>query len=284
MTLTTASTEVSSSWWQRPGGGREVLRVSAPLVVSALSWTIMTFVDRVMLNWVSSTAMAAAFTSSAAWFAMLSLPLGVCSYTNTFVAQYDGAGEPQHIGQVFWQAIWIALGFAPIVLLAIPLAPPLLALARHGSEALHYESQYFQILCIGGPAMLLAQSGAAFYSGRGQTWVVMIVDAAAAMLNLVLDYCWIFGHCGFPAWGVAGAAWATSVSLCAKAVVYLLLPLQRAHRERFGTLRGMRPDFELMRRILYFGGPSGLQMLLDVAGFTAFIIFIGRIGDVQVAA
>ncbi len=132
--------------------------------------------------------------------------------------------------------------------------------------------------------MLLAQSGSAFYSGRGQTWVVMIVDATAALLNLVLDYCWIFGYCGFPAWGVAGAAWATSVSMCAKAVVYLLLPLQRTHRERFGTLRGFRVDLALVKRILYFGGPSGLQMLLDVAGFTAFIIFIGRIGEVQVAA
>ncbi len=120
MMLSNSSTEARSSWWLRPGGGREVLRVSAPLVVSALSWTVMTFVDRVMLNWVSGRAMAAAFTSSAAWFAMLSLPLGVCSYTNTFVAQYDGAGEPQHIGRVFWQAIWIALGFAPFVLLDDP--------------------------------------------------------------------------------------------------------------------------------------------------------------------
>ena len=71
------------------------MRVSAPLVVSALSWTIMTFIDRVMLNHVSGAAMAAAFTSSAAWFAMLSLPLGVCSvHANTFVAQYDGQSGP----------------------------------------------------------------------------------------------------------------------------------------------------------------------------------------------
>src|SRR5207253_9938672 len=123
------------SWWSRPAGGREVLRISAPLVVSTLSWTIMTFIDRVMLNWVSGAAMAVAFTSSAAWFAMLSLPLGVCSYTNTFVAQYDGAGEPRRIGQVFWQAIWIAIGFAPFVLIAIPLAPRLFALAGHSAEA-----------------------------------------------------------------------------------------------------------------------------------------------------
>ncbi len=282
--IKTADLEGNRSWWSRPGGGREVLRVAAPLVVSSFSWTIMTFVDRMMLNWVSITAMSAAFTAAAAWFAMLSLPLGVCAYTNTFVAQYDGAGQQQRIGLVFWQAVWIAIGCAPLILLAIPFVRPLLALVGHSPESQRLQAQYFQILCVGGPALLLAQSGSAFYSGRGQTWVVMLVDVTAAMLNLVLDYCWIFGHYGLPAWGVAGAAWATSVSMWMKAVVYLLLPLQRKYREQFGTLRGMRLDFELVRRILYYGVPSGLQMLLDVAGFTAFIMLVGRIGMTEVAA
>lgn len=278
------SNAIGDSWWSQPGGGREVMRVSAPLVVSAMSWTVMTFIDRVMLNWVSGAAMAAAFISSAAWFAMLSLPLGVCSYTNTFVAQYDGSGQPQRIGQVFWQAIWIALGFAPFVLLAIPLAPYFFALAGHSEEATRLEVTFFQILCLGAPALILAQSSSAFYSGRGRTWVVMLVDASAALLNLALDYCWIFGNLGFPAWGIKGAGCATAVSLWVKAIVYLLLPLQRVHRDKFGTLRGMRLDTELMRRILAYGFPSGLQMLLDVAGFTAFIMFIGRLGDLPAEA
>lgn len=284
MTLTSTSPTADQCWWDRPGGGREVLRVAAPLMVSSLSWTIMTFVDRMFLNWVSGAAMAAAFTASAPWFALLCLPLGVCSYANTFVAQYDGARQPGRIGLVMWQAVWIALGFAPLMLTAIPLAPPLFALAGHSAESYGYEVEYFQILCAGAPAMLLAQAGAAFYSGRGQTWVVMLVDAAAALLNLVLDYCWIFGYYGFPAWGIAGAAWATVVSLWAKAIVYLLLPLQPQHREQFGTLRGLRLDRELLRRVLYYGGPSGLQMLLDVAGFTVFILLIGRIGNVEAEA
>jgi MATE family multidrug resistance protein len=284
MTPGISGTNQRDSWWSRPGGGREVLCVSAPLVVSSLSWTIMTFIDRVMLNWVSGAAMAAAFVSSAAWFAMLSLPLGVCSYTNTFVAQYDGAGQPQRIGQVFWQAVWIAIGFAPLVLLAIPLAPALFALAGHSAEATRLEVTFFQILCLGAPALILSQSGSAFYSGRGRTWVVMLVDASAALLNVALDYCLIFGNLGFPAWGIKGAGWATVTSLWVKALVYLLLPLQREHRHKFGTWRGMRINAELMGRILAFGFPSGLQILLDVAGFTIFIVFIGRLGGLEAEA
>ena len=128
--------------------------------------------------------------------------------------------------------------------------------------------------------MIIAQAAASFYSGRGETWVVMWVDAAAAILNLVLDYLWIFGYAGFPEWGVAGAAWATSLSLWIKAVVYVLLPLQRVHREKYGTHSGLRLDLELVRRMLYFGGPSGLQMVLDVVGFTVFILLVGRLGAV----
>jgi MATE family multidrug resistance protein len=281
MTLSKANGDGDRSWWGRPSGGREVMRVALPLVVSSLSWTVMTFVDRMMLNWASGTAMAAAFTASMAWFTFLCFPLGVCSYANTFVAQYDGARQPERIGLVVWQTVWIGIAFGGLIVAAIPLAPRVFALAEHGPEAYAYEVQYFQILCWAGPAMLIAQAGAAFYSGRGETWVVMIVDAGAALLNLALDYCWIFGYYGFPEWGLAGAAWATVVASWMKAVVYMILPLQRKHRLRFGTCTGLRFDPALLRRILHFGGPSGFQMLLDVTGFTVFVMLVAQLGDLE---
>jgi MATE family, multidrug efflux pump len=275
---------VGSLWWNRPGGGREVFRVAAPLVVSSLSWTVMTFVDRMFLNWVSGAAMAATFSASAVWFATICLPLGLCAYANTFVSQYYGARRLQQIGRVVWQAIWIALLFTPLLVAAIPLAPAVFRLAGHSTDVYGYEVQYFQIISLGGPAMLVAQAAAAFYSGRCRTSVVMWTDAAFAVVNLALDYFWIFGHFGFPAMGVAGAAWATVVSLWLKAVAYLLLMLQGAHRKSYGTLSGLRVDLRLLRRVVYYGGPSGLQMLLDVTGFTVFILLVGRLGAIQAEA
>ncbi|MGD9636300.1 MAG: MATE family efflux transporter, partial [Pirellulales bacterium] len=275
-----AMSDSSGSWWSRPSGGRELSRVAAPLVISSLSWTVMTFVDRMMLNWVSGTAMSGAFSGSMVWFVVVCLPLGIAMYANTFIAQYFGSNQKERIGLAVWQAVGIAVGFAPLMLATIPLAPTIFSYAGHDSAVLAVEIEYFQILCVGAPGMLIAQAAASFYSGRGETWVVMWVDAAAALLNLVLDYLWIFGYAGFPAWGVAGAAWATTLSLWVKAVVYVLLPLQRAHRAEYDTLGGLRFDWELVRRMLYFGGPSGLQMVLDVVGFTVFVLLIGRLGAV----
>jgi MATE family multidrug resistance protein len=132
--------------------------------------------------------------------------------------------------------------------------------------------------------LLVAQAASSFYSGRGNTAVVMWVDAAYAVVNLVLDYLWIFGYAGFPAMGIAGAGYATVLALSLKAITYLLLMLQATHRAEFATMSGMRLDRDLLRRLVRFGVPSGLQMLLDVVGFTVFVVLVGRLGALEAEA
>lgn len=284
------SEPVGAGWWSRPGGGREVLTVAAPLVVSSLSWTVMTFVDRMLLNHWSGAAMSAAFVASTAWFAALCLPLGICSYTNTFVAQYHGSDQPRRIGPSVWQGVWIALGASPFILIAIPWGDALFRAAGHDPAAVALEGEYFSILCWGAPAMLLAQSLSAFWSGRGKTVVVMTVDALFAGLNLLLDWWWIFGLSVtlggeeielLPAAGIAGAGWATVVSLWLKAVVYLVMMVSgKSYRTEFAAA-DCGVDRPLLARMLSFGGPSGVQLLLDVLGFTVFILLVAQLGPVE---
>jgi MATE family multidrug resistance protein len=271
-------------WWQRPAGAREVLVVSLPLVISSLSWTVMSFIDRIFLKWQSGDAMAAAFSASMIWFVLLCLPLGVCSYANAFVSQYFGDKQYRQIGLAVWQAIWVGLLVAPVVLAFNPLAPYIFDLAGHEPSIRAEEVRYFQALNWGAGGMLISQAASAFYSGRGKTRIVMIVDTFYALLNVALDYAWIFGHWGFPADGVAGAGYATAVSLWLKAITYVLLMLQSHHRREYGTLLGCRIDWPQFRRIWYYGGPSGLQMLLDVVGFTTFVILVGRLGSIEAEA
>ena len=45
-------------WWTRPCGGREVLQVSLPLVVSTISTTVMIFIDRMFLLWYAPKALS----------------------------------------------------------------------------------------------------------------------------------------------------------------------------------------------------------------------------------
>jgi len=274
----------AKNWWTRPCGGRDVLVLALPLVISTASWTVMNFVDRMFLLWHSTRAMAAAMPAGMLYFTLICFPLGVAMYVNTFVAQYEGARRPQRIGAVVWQGMRVGLFVMPLFLATIPLAPMVFAWAGHDPEIACLEVVYYQVLCFGASAQVIAAAMSSFFTGRGKTGVVMWVDSASSLLNVALDYAWIFGHWGFPALGIEGAAWATVLSQWARVVIYACVMMRPVLREKYQLLRGRHFDAKLMRRLLYYGGPNGLQLVVEVAAFSLFILLVGRLGENAMAA
>lgn len=274
----------AGNWWTRPCGARDVLWLSLPLVVSMISWTVMNFTDRMMLLWYSTQDMAAAMPSGMLFFTVLCFPLGIASYVNTFVAQYHGAGRPERIGVAIWQAVRLALVFVPLMLLTVPLAPTIFQWAGHDPQIAELEVAYYRILTLGAGGMLLSAVFSSFFTGRGSVRVVMIVDSIGAVLNIALNYLLIFGKLGLPELGIAGAAWGTAIAQWSQAGMYWWIMHRPATERECQLIAGRRSDPELMRRLLRFGGPSGLQMVVEVAAFSLFILFVGRLGEQAMAA
>ncbi|MCH8922650.1 MAG: MATE family efflux transporter [Planctomycetes bacterium] len=274
----------SGSWWSRDCGGRYVLAMAMPLVISTASWTVMNFIDRMFLLWHDKNEMAAALPAGMLLFALICFPLGVASYVNTFVAQYVGAGRPKQVGRVVWQAVFIGVASVPLLVALAPLAEWFFSFAGHDEAVAVHEVTYLQILTFGAGAMVISAAMSAFFTGRGKTRTVMIVDSSANLLNVVLDVLWIFGIAGFPELGIAGAALATVVSQWFKVACYWCLMMRKEHRETYGVVSGRRLDLPLMGRLLRFGGPNGLQLFVDVAAFTVFILLIGQLGPDAILA
>jgi MATE family multidrug resistance protein len=228
--------------------------------------------------------MAAAMPAGMLHFMMLCLPLGIAGYTNTFVAQYHGAERPGRIGLAIGQGVWVGILTAPVFLATIPLAPFVFRWAGHEPAVARLEVIYYQTLCYDAGAAVMSAALAAFFTGRGRTKVVMSVDMFAALVNVALDYAWVFGRFGFPEMGIAGAAWATVVAQWTKAAIYLALIMAPKYRRRYGTSALFRIDRPLMIRLLRYGGPNGLQLLVEVAAFSLFILLMGRLGQEAMAS
>lgn len=271
-------------WWGRECGGREVLAIAWPMMISTGFVSLLLFIDRMFLFWYSPEAMAAAMPAGALHWTTVSLPLGIAGYVNTFVAQYDGAGQPRRIGQSLGQGLRFSLYFYPLLLLLGLAAPTGFSWAGH-EEHIHWqEVVYFQILSIGAGGVVASAALSSFYSGRGQTLVVMYVNVLATLVNLVLDYWFIFGGWGLQPGGIVGAGWATVVAEWAKVLAYVLLIYRPKYASTYQLLRGLRPDPALLRRILLFGTPNGMQMLIEGAAFTLIIMGMGEMGPTALAA
>jgi MATE family multidrug resistance protein len=272
-----------SDWWHRECGGRDVVRIALPLVVSTGCLSLMMFVDRMFLLWQSPEAMSAAMPAGVLFWALVCFPFGVAQYVNTFVAQYHGAQRPQRIGAVVWQGIYISLATIPIFLFLIPLAPYIFGFFEHGQLIEGFEVTYFRWLTFCAGAMVLNGALSSFFIGRGKTSVVMWVNVFSTIINIVLDYVLIFGALALPEMGIAGAAIATVVSQWFKVVVYFKLMFSANNRQQFGLDRATI-DPSLIGRLVRFGGPNGMQMLVEVSAFSLMILFMGRLGSTAMAA
>ena len=272
------------SRWRAEGREGEVLRVALPLILSSSSWTIQHFMDRVFLTWYSPQAIAAAMPSGILLFTFICFFLGTANYVNTFVAQYIGAGRPQRVGAAIWQGVYFSLPAGAILLCLMPFAKGIFSLIGHAPDVQVEEVTYFRILCLSGWPTVLGAALACFFTGRGMTWPVMWVSAIVTAIHVLLDYLWIFGNWGFPRMGIAGAAWASVVCDFLITAAYVVLLLRREPREKFGLLSGWRPDWDLFKRLLRYGAPNGVQFMLDLAAFTAFLLLVGKLGEKELAA
>jgi MATE family multidrug resistance protein len=261
-----------------------VALIAYPLILGHLSFTIQTFVDRLFLTWYSAEAVAGAVTGLFAVWAIVALFTGTGEYLTTFVAQYLGAGRLERIGPATWQGIYFSIGAGVFIASLSPLAGPAFDLARHDPALRRYEVEYARVLMLGALPVVLMATLSTFFAGRGETRVILHVNVLATVVNMALDYVLIFGKAGFPELGVTGAALGTVLSQVAGAAVYLALMLQRRHRVAYGTLSGFRPEPRLVLRLVRFGMPTGLQYSLEVAAFAVFMVIVGRIGTLELAA
>ncbi len=266
------------------GGYRELVVLSIPLIITTASWSLQQFVDRMFLAWYSPSAIAAVMPAGMLNFSAMSLFMGICGYTTTFVAQYHGAGRNHRAGRAVWQGIWCSVIGGIILLVPIPFSSKIFTAIGHDPAIIGDESVYFSILCAGSWAPLASSALAGFFSGRGITWPVLWVNIFGTAVNIVLDYIMIFGRGGFPYKGIAGAAIATVISAVSVLLVYLFLFFQKGHEREFCTRSGWRPEKMLFRRLIRFGFPAGLQFFIEIFTFTIFILLIGRLGLMQLAA
>ena len=270
--------------WYGDGGYGEVLRIALPLIISTGTWSVQHFVDRMFLTWYSPEAIAAALPAGILSFTITCIFIGTASYVGTFVAQYHGVRQYERCGPSLWQGIYIALIGGVVMVMFIPLAGIIFRTIGHSPEIQECERVYFKILCFGAAPVIASSAVSAFFSGLGRTRPVMWVNIFVTVVNLMLDWLLIFGHWGFPEMGIAGAGIATVSAFYFNILVYLILISRPSYARKYVTIKGWRFDSQLFTRLIRFGFPSGVHFFIDIAGFTVFILLIGRLGTVSLAA
>ena len=263
-----------------------LLKIAWPLIVANSFWNLQLTIDRVYLGNFSIEALGAAMAVMGVFWVPMALLQQTASYLMTFVAQYFGAKEEHKIGPAVWQALYVSVFGGILFLGLIPFSPTIFNWIGHSSSLIPLEIEYFDSICYSALPTAIVAACSAFFSGLGRTQVVIGINAVGLVANVIFDYLLIFGNLGFPAWGVAGAGYATAIANFASAFYGLYLVFQKQNNVQFNLISGWKLDMDLMKRFLKFGIPSGMQWALEGLAFTVFLILIGRMqyGDAALAS
>ncbi len=269
--------------WRGDAGGREVLSLGLPLILSMMSVTIQHFVDRIFLTWWSAEAVAGVTSAGFAIWVLTGLFNGTAEYATPFVSQYVGAKREDRIGAVVYQACYFA-ALAGLVGWALSyFVTPFFDAVGHAQSMRVHQIDYSRVMLRGTFPVVLMVAFSTYFAGRGKTRIVLAVTLLATVVNVIFDWVLIFGKLGLPAMGTVGAAYGTIISQGVGALAYLTLILRAPERMAHG-FKNFRFEPKVFARLLKLGLPSGLQPSLEILAFTLFMFVIGNTGVAPLAA
>jgi len=275
--------ELRTRWYQE-AGYHQVLVIALPMILSTGSWSLQIFIDRMFLSWYSTEALAASVPAGLLSYSLICLFIGIATILNTFVAQYFGSKQKNKIGRIVWQGVYLALFSILFIMPFYIFSEDIFSLFEHGKELERLEAIYFKLILLATPFMVLVNSISSFYSGIANTKIVMWINLFMVLINIILDYLLVFGIGFFPKLGIEGAAIATVLSSFVGAALFLFLFLGKKNDSIYYTRKSWLFNKADFFKLLKFGIPNGLQMFIEVSAFAALLIYVGRIGMIELSA
>ncbi len=259
-----------------------MLRLAVPVVIIQVGMMAMGVVDTIMVGHISAQALAAVALGNLYFFTLAVFALGTLMVLDPVVAQAVGAGDMPAIARAVQRGIIIAtLLTVPAVLLLLSAAPVFRLLGQPG-EVIPLAAAYAIRTAPGTLPFLLFVVFRQSLQAMGSTAPIVGTIVGANLVNGALNWVLIFGHLGFPAMGVVGSAWATTISRA-----LLLLGLWVAARRKLTPLLfPLRPEIwqrQPLMRMVRLGLPIGAQHTLEFGAFALVALMMGWMGTREMA-
>jgi len=262
-------------------------KLAMPLASAQVAQAMTGFVDTIMMGWLGQTALAAGGLAVMVFMSFLMTGTGVLSSVSPLVAEAYGAQRSRRVGQVTRQGLWLAL------LMTIPCLPlcanldGLMALLGQDPTVIDLTDSYLDVV----RWALLPGLGFAVLrctvTSLSQARPIMVIVIAANLLNVVGNYVLAFGKLGFPALGLAGLAWASTLAhttMCLALLAYILWH-RRGVLQPYRLFQQLhRVELPVMKSLLVVGLPIGISTILEHGLFTVMTFMMGALGTHVLAA
>lgn len=235
-----------------------LINISFPMMVSMLVQALYNIVDSMFVAKLSENALTAVSLAFPIQTLMIALGAGTGVGINALLSKQLGEKNQEGANKTAMNGIFLAVcSYIVFIFVAIFVVKPFCAsqLQNADAEIMTMGVEYLTIACFCSFGLYGQMVFEKLLQATGKTTYSMMSQLVGAVINIILDPIMIFGLCGCPAMGVAGAAIATVIGQICGAAVGIYFNIVKNHDIRL-SVRGFRPDMSTIGRIYAVGVPS----------------------------
>ena len=264
---------------------RKVVSIAIPIAIQALLNTTLNLVDNVMIGALGESSIAAVGLANKVFFVFTLLLFGIVSGSSILTAQYWGKKDVKNIRRVLGLSLIIGLSGAVLFMLAGLFIPKLVMRIFTPSEGtISIGASYLVIVAISYPLTAITNCYISLLRATNKVKAPVFISVIAILVNVVLNYTFIFGNFGAPRLGVQGAAIATVIARVVEcisilSVVYISKgPAAAKIKELFSF------DKDFIKKYWITVSPVIANEFIWGLGVTMYSLVYGRMGDEAVAS
>lgn len=258
--------------------------LGGPILIAQVAQMANGVIDTIMAGHASAEDLAAVGIGSSLWMPVFLFFMGLLGALQPIISGYNGARTLDKIMPTTWQGLYIAAGGSLIMIMLLTNVFPVLDLLQLEINTALITQGYLDAFAWGIPFMLVMMSLRGLTDGLGHTRVIMAFSVLGTLINLPLNYIFIYGKLGLPAMGGVGCGWATSLSNAAAALALIAYLNKSQVYRRFHLLADwVKPDKAGVMEVLRLGVPIGFTIFVEASLFSVIALFLAPLGPVVVA-
>lgn len=255
------------------------------MVISQAGQVTVHLIDNMMVGHVGTPELAAASFANNVFMIGMFFGMGITYGLTPLVGNAFSKGKFQEVVELLKNGIFTHF-IAAIVLTAVMFGIYfLLPVLGQTPVVLNLAKPYFLLLCLSYLPFMLFFSVKQFLEGIGNTKIAMQITLTANVINIAVNYVFIFGKFGFPELGLNGAGIGTLVSRLSMALLFgfYILNIPKVKSYFIDAYKQVFNRKKILS-ILKIGIPIGFQIIVEVIAFGIGAIMMGWLGETELAA
>lgn len=263
---------------------KKILRLGLPMVMTQLLWMSMPLVDNLMVGRLGAKELAAMALATTYFWLLQLVCFGILTAIPTLISHAFGMENQKAFRSIIQTGLVIASCLSGLMILAIVISESVLTIMNQPVQLISLTQEYLQKVVWGVPFLLGFMVLRHFFDAVQNPKPTIVLVLIGALLNIGLDYSFIYGVGPVPRMGLGGAGIATAliqIFLFFSLWFYLLFSPRYSFIEFF---KKNEVSKKVMREILRLGIPSSGSLLAEMIYFSGSTFIMGWMGVIAIAS